>query len=433
MSQAATTSRLQDLRNWRPNRDQLLRFGISMLLSILLWGWVTQLQDPFETRTLSGNTVEVGNLPGNLQIVTALPDARVTVSGSRSEVRDVRQSEITVSADTSGISRAGTYQVPLTVTGANDNEVTVEPSEVTIQVDDRVSIVLPVSIDKTEASGNLVTNSEVNPRVSQVTVTGPSSAVNRVREVELPIVIDATTGSYDTSITPVAVDSAGQPVTEVDILPDTVLVEVDVQRQGRSVSVIPNVTGAPAEGYAVQQRRALPDTIVVDGPDELLANLLFVNTEPVDVSGATDSSSTMVGIADLPEGVTIIEPANGEVEVRVAIENSTISSQMLTGLPVEIRGLAIGTTGTVTPDTISIDVSAPAEILQQMTPADITVFVDVTGLEPGVYILSPGVSLPPGATWQATTVADSRIQVVVESDSEMATPINTDVGATPSS
>lgn len=432
MSQAPTRSRLQELRSWRPNRDQALRFGISMLLSILLWGWVTQLQDPFETRTLAGNSVEVGNLPANLQIVTALPDARVTVSGSRSEVRDVRQSEIIVTADTSGIARAGTFQVPLMVTGVNDNEVSVEPDEVTIQVDDRVSIVLPIRIDKTEASGELVTTSEVIPRVSQVTVTGPNSAVDRVREIVLPIVIDAASESYNTSLTPVAVDSAGQPVTEVEILPNTVLVEVEVQRQGKSVSVIPSVIGAPADGYAVQQRRALPDTIVVDGPDELLADLLFVNTEPVDVAGASNSFSAMVGIADLPDGVTIIEPANGLVEVRVAIEDATTSSQTVTDLPVEIRGLETGTVGRISPTTISIDVSAPVEVLQQMTPADIAASVDVAGLAPGTYILSPEVSLPPGATWQATTNDATRIRVVIERDTETGTPVNTSISATPS-
>jgi YbbR domain-containing protein len=433
MSQATVPNPLQELRNWRPNRDQVLRFGISMLLSILLWGWVTQLQDPFESRTLAGNSIEAGNLPGNLQIVTALPDARVTVSGSRSEVRDIRQSEIVVTVDTSGIARAGTYQVPLVVSGADASDVSVEPDEVSIQVDERISIVLPVRIEKTEATGELVTDSEVVPRVSQVTVSGPSSAVNRVHEVVLPIVIDAANENYDTSLTPVAVDSTGQPVSEVEILPGTVLAQVEVRRQGRSVSVIPNVTGAPADGYAVQQRRALPDTIVVDGPDELLANLLFVNTEAVDVSGATNSISTMVGISDLPEGVTIIEPATGMVEVRVAIEDATTSAQPVTDLPVDIRGLEAGLVGTVTPATLSIDVSAPADVLQLMTPADISVSVDVTGLEPGVYILSPEVSLPPGATWRASGADAARLRVVIEEEGEAGTPVVPITAATPSS
>ena len=423
MSQAPATSRLQELKNWRPTREQLLRFAISLLLSVLLWGWVTQVQDPYRERQLAGITIQEGSLPDNLQVVTSLPDARVTVSGSRSDVDAVRQSEIVVTTDTTGISTAGTWQVPLTVSGADVSEVSVEPREVTIQVDERVSVVLPIRVETTEATGDLVTTSEVQPRVSQVTVTGPRSAVDRVHEVILPIAIDDTNTSYDTSIVPIAVDATGQPITEVQILPDSVIVHVEVQRQGRSVSVIPNVTGSPAEGYAVQQRRALPDTIVVNGPEELLGNLLFVNTEPVDVSGVTESISTIVGIADLPEGVTIVEPASGQVEVRVAIEDATTTSQSIPNLPVAVLGLASGRTATVEPETISIDVSAPTEVLQQMTPADITVLVDVSGLEPGTHVLTPEVSLPPGATWRTTTTDDSRIRVVIAEGGDEGTPV----------
>jgi YbbR domain-containing protein len=139
----------------------------------------------------------------------------------------------------------------------------------------------------------------------------------------------------------------------------------------------------------------------------------------------------MVGIADLPAGVTIIEPANGEVEVRVAIEDATTSSQPVTDLPIEIRGLGTGTVATVTPATISIDVSAPAEILQKMTPADIAVTVDVTGLEPGVYILSAEVALPSGATWRASSADGTRVRVVIERGTEIGTPVTVPVQATP--
>ncbi len=423
MSQAPATSRLQELKNWRPTREQLLRFAISLLLSVLLWGWVTQVQDPFRERNLAGITIQEGSLPDNLQIVTSLPDARVTVSGSRSDVEAVRQSEIVVTTDTSGISNAGTFQVPLTVSGVDVSEVSVEPREVTIQIDERETVVLPLRVDKTEAAGDQVTTSDVQPRVSQVTVTGPRSAVDRVHEVILPIAIDESNVSYDTSIVPIAVDATGLPITEVQILPETVLVHVEVQRQGRSVSVIPNVTGSPADGYAVQQRRALPDTIVVNGPEELLADLLFVNTDPVDISGVTESISTVVGISDLPEGVTIIEPANGQVEVRVAIEDSTTTSQSIPNLPVAVLGLAEGQSAVVEPQAISIDVSAPSEVLQQMTPADVTVLVDVSGLEPGIHVLTPEVSLPPGATWRTTTMDDSRIRVVISESGDVGTPV----------
>ena len=105
--------------------------------------------------------------------------------------------------------------------------------------------------------------------------------------------------------------------------------------------------GVPDEGFAIQQRRAIPDTIIVDGPADVLDDLLFVNTEAVDISGATESVSTVVALTGLPEGVTIVEPASGRVEVRVAIEDTSATTQTLSDLPVQVVGLEEGLTASV--------------------------------------------------------------------------------------
>jgi YbbR domain-containing protein len=426
--QTPTDSRFQQLIKFRPNRNQVVSFTISLILAIILWGWVTQIQDPFDSKVLAGNTMQAGSLPDNLQIVTSLPDARVTLEGSRSEVQPIRQSDITVTADTSGINEAGTFQVPVIVSGADVSEVTVEPGQITIQVDERMSRVVPVRVS-TGDSASVAIGNEIVPSVSQVTVSGPRSAVERVTEVILPVPLDeAQVSDYDSLVTPYAVDAEGLRINEVEILPSTVPVTVEVERRGKSISVIPNITGVPAEGYTVQVRRALPDTIVVDGPDEALADLLFVNTEAVDVSDATQSISTTVGIADLPEGVTIIDPPSGEIEVRVAIEDTSTSSQTLSGLPIEVLGLEPGMEAAIDPTTISIQVSAPLDILQIMTPSDITVLVDLTDLGPGTHVIMPEVTLPQGATWASADPSASRILVVISEDPD-ATPVA--ISATP--
>jgi YbbR domain-containing protein len=421
-------STFQQLIKFRPNRNQVVSFTISLILAIMLWGWVTQIQDPFDSKTLAGNTIQVGSLPEDLQIVTSLPDARVTLEGARSQVQPIRQSDITVTADTSSVTGPGTYQVPVLVSGADVSKVTVDPGQITLQVDERMSRVVPVKVSTGESMSEAIGN-EIVPSVSQVTVSGPRSAVERVTEVILPVTLDeAQVSDYDSLVTPYAVDAEGLRINEVEILPSTIPVTVEVQRRGKSISVIPNITGVPAEGYTIQVRRALPDTIVVDGPEEALADLLFVNTEAVDVTDATRSISTTVGIADLPEGVTIIDPPNGQIEVRVAIEDTSTSSQTLTGLPIAVLGLEPGLTAEIEPTSISIQVSAPLDILQIMTPSDITVLVDLTGLEPGTHVIVPEVTLPSGATWASGDPNAARIIVVISEDPN-ATPVV--VSATP--
>lgn len=403
---------LVDQLHLRPSRTQWIRFGVSLALAILFWGWVTELQDPLTEKTITGVPIEIGELPDSLLVVTSLPTSTVVIEGAESQVRPVSQTDVTVRVDLSEVAEPGEFQVPLIADVPNINNASVLPNEVTIQVDERVSELFPLELTYTDPEDQTRSVTSVTAEVSQVTVTGPNSAVERVAEVILPVSIGQQTESFEDTYIPFAVDSGGQRVSEVTILPETVLTTVEVETQGKAVSVIPTIAGVPADGYSVQQRRAIPDTIIVDGPAEVIDDLLFVNTEPVDVTEANQSISTNVGLADLPEGVTIIEPSGSTIEVRVAIEDISTSSQTLTDLPVEPLGLGEGLTAGFMPGTISIQVSAPIDILQAMTPEDISIWVDLSGLGPGTHIVNPEVTVPQGATWQ--TAEPMEISVAID-------------------
>ncbi len=416
----ASFTRLIDQLHLRPSRTQWIRFGVSLALAVLFWGWVTELQDPLTEKTISGVPIEVGELPNSLEVVSTLPTATVMIEGAQSRVRPISQPDITVQADFAGIDGPGEFQVPLSAEVPGINNPSVEPNEVTIQVDERATELFPLDVT-TADSPDQTRTVNAQAAVSQVTVSGPTSAVERVAEVILNVTIDQQTESFEETYMPFAVDSEGQRVSEVEILPETILTSVEVQTRGKAVSVIPTVTGVPAEGYSVQQRRALPDTIIVDGPQEVIDDLLFVNTDPVDVTDANQSISTNVGLADLPEGVTVIEPAGGTIEVRLAIEDISTSSQTLNDLPVEPLGLADGLSAGFEPATVSLQVSAPIDILQVMTPEDISVWVDLSGLNPGTHTVVPEVTVPQGATWQAT----EPLEVIVTIESASVASPNT--------
>jgi YbbR domain-containing protein len=411
----------RQLESWtfRPSKTQWLRFGISLALAILLWGWVTQLQDPYITRTIANVNVELGQLPESMQVVSTLDDVVVTLKGAESRLAGIRASDVSVQIDTSGITEPGSYRVPLIVDAPNVNNRSVEPGEVLIQVDERVSEIFPVEVSSSDPADQTRAVTNVVPAVTQVTVTGPKTAVDRVAKVILPVTIDRQTQSYDAAYAPQAVDESGQTIAEVEILPESISTHVELQTRGKSVSVITVVTGDPADGYSIQQRRAIPDTIVVEGSADVLDDLLFVNTDPVDVTGATQSVSTRVGLADLPPGVTILEPTSGTVEVRVAIQDTSATSQTLTGLPIETVGMEDGLTASFDADEVSIQVSAPVEVLQAMTQDDIGILVDLAGYGPGTYRVTPSVTVPQGVTWLGSN--PDTILVTIRSE-DSATP-----------
>ncbi len=379
-------------------RSHVLRFFTALLLALVTWGWVTQATDPISRTVYSEVEIDSPTLSSDLVMVTTLPRASVTVEGPRSDVSQINRSMVSLQIDTSGVTAAGEYRLPLVAdvpdTGAR---VSVEPSFVHVQIDELTSRVMPIQVRQTSAETSTRVVSNVVPAVSQVTVSGPSSAVDRVDAVILPVTFENQTTSVTSLFVPFAVDENDQLVTEVTILPEQIMTQVELKSTGKVLSVIPSITGQPADGYSTLQRTVLPSSITVDGPADALADLLFVNTEPVDITGASQSVSQRVGIADLPAGVTILEPASGQVEVRVAVEDTSATSQTLSNLPVNALNVPDGYEVTIQPETVDVSVQGTVSTLSGMTSDDITVVVDIRGLEAGTHIVTPVVALPDNA------------------------------------
>lgn len=407
---------------FKPNRNQIARFLVSLLIATFLWGWVTQLNDPFQTMIYRELDVSVEPLGDSLEVVTTLPRVAVTIEGPESEVSSIDRTDISVTLDTSEIQEAGEYRAPLIVSAPEGpSQQTVDPGEIPITVEEHVSEEMLVEVERTVNENDPREVISITPDTTQVTVSGPSSAVNRVDRVVLPVTIDNQSATFEETYTPYAVDTNGQRVSEVEVLPGQIETTVEIQTRGKTVSVIPRIVGIPAEGYSVQQRAALPGTVVVDGPEEALETLLFVNTEPVDVTDATQSISRSVGLADLPAGVTVIDPPGGQVEVRVALENISSSAQTLTALPVQTINLGDGLDAELSSRTLDVTLDGLSSELAQMTPEDVKVRLDLEGLGPGTHDIAPEITVPQGVTWVSNTPETIEV-MITGSEQEASTP-----------
>jgi YbbR domain-containing protein len=402
---------------FRPTRVQIIRFAFSLLIATVLWGWVTELNDPFITVRYRELDVSAGPLDDSLRVVTTLPRATVTLRGPESSVEDITRDEISVLLDTSEVTEPGEYRLELeVVTPEGPSSKSVNPDELPVTIEQEVSEVMPLEVRHAVPQDDPREITSTVPETTQVTVSGPASAVSRVEEVILPVSLDNHQSSFEEVFTPYAVDPQEQRVSEVQILPEQIMTSVEIRSRGKTVSVIPVIEGVPHEGFSVQQRAALPDSIVVDGPDEALESLLFVNTEPISIAGATQSISSEVGLSNLPPGVTVIEPESGKVEVRVAIEDTTSTAQTLTDLRVEPINLEPGLGAVIEPEVVDVTVDGPGSTLSSMTPSDVKTRVDLSGLGPGTYEVSPEITVPQGVTWVSNS--PETVQVTISAVQE---------------
>ena len=382
-------------------KANLIRMIISLILALILWGWINTIEDPRRGRTFDNLTVTSQNLNSDLVLTTTVPNASVHLEGPQSAVLPLTPSRIVPLIDLSNITEPGVYTVPIETADIDEIwTVDVTPSEIQLTVERRVSKTMAL---QTEIAGEIGSNRQINSitaSVSEVTVEGSETAVNLVASVGLPVTVGTQTRTFTENFSPVARDADGAIVDDVVIDPGTVSVTVDISQRGKEVAVVPQFAGLPASGYRVTGQVSNPLTVIVDGPSDWLADVVAVQTEPIDITGATESVRQTVAIVDLPPGASVITPSDGQVNVQISI--------VADGVRQEFLGLQVVATNAgafnvlIEPSQIDVTLFGTASALAQLTSSDILVRVDVTGLGPGVYQLTPEVSLPQGVTWVAS-------------------------------
>ena len=384
-------------------KANLWRLGASLVLAFVLWGWVSTIEDPSSKRTFSDLPIVVQDLSDNLTITTPLPRVAVQLEAPRSIMAPITASQVVPYIDLSNISTPGTYDVPVKVNEIGEVwHTTITPKSLHLTIERLVTATYPLAWEAADNGGtNLRIINDVTPSVENVTVTGSESAVNSVSKVVLPITLDNQLRTFAGTFTPQAVDASGSVIGNVTINPSPITATVQLTTRGKSVAVLPQVIGRPAEGYQSDTYVVNPATVVVDGPAELLDTIMFVQTEPVDIQNADGTVQKRVSMTGLPQGVTVIEPSSGEVDVVVPITQIGVR-QDLPGQHVEGVNLGPGLGVTIQPNEITVTVIGPDAALSSIGAGDISVQVDLSGLGPGTYTLEPKVRVPQGVTWIAS-------------------------------
>jgi YbbR domain-containing protein len=431
--------RVRELLAGRFTRADLSRLVASLVLATLLWGWVSLITDPEVTRSFSDLPLQYEPLGGDLLIVTELPTIDVRLTGPESVIDDISRDEIVVSIPTDQIDKPDDYRLTVRIdTPDGVRKRQASPAQIPLTVERSVAETFPLHylLEELPPDDPRQVGAFQPAEESAVTVSGPESVVERVEEVVLRIEIGSRTRDFESEFTPAALDANGNDVPEVTIAPSQIRGTVPISQRGQPVAVFTRLQGVPAEGYEVVDRTIVPATVRVDGPQEVLDRLLTISTEPVDISGRTETFNQQVALdlSTLPPGVTVIDPASGLVEVVVQISQRGVT-QTLPAQPVMVIGRGAGLSVSSEPESVAVVVFAAQEQIAALSAGDIVVTVDVTGLGPGTYELTPVVAIPPSMRWIRTEPVEVQVTIAA-SEPDAATPAPPDgdrAGGTPSS
>lgn len=292
---------------WSNNSMMLL----SVLLAILLWLYVNNVQNPLKEQEFKVPVDTRGEVPQNLTISGLPQSVSVRVQGKNAQLSGIRAADFQAIVDLSSIEEGSTTR-PIQVTAPSGLQVMqVNPTRVDITVERVIQKQIPLKVViKGEAqSGYTVLEPVIQP--TAVLAQGPNRILKSIKTLEIGVDISGTSQNVEQVLM--------IPLPQgISASPDRVKVLVPVTQElpSKTLPVIPRYVGTPGELNQVVRAIPQPATVQVYAPIEVLKNLESISTEPVRVDGLTENALKEARLL-LPEGVVDVIPGRVEVAIQV--------------------------------------------------------------------------------------------------------------------
>lgn len=381
---------------------------LAVLLAVCLWAGLIS-QDPTLTRerVFSDASISVSgedSLRRNSGlIVTSGLDAesltaRMTVDVPQRAYTTVSVSNYNPRVDLTRITETGTQTLKvLTTSTATYGTVTdVSPSTLTVEVDQYVTNYrIPVTANLEGSYPEGFYGGALTLEPSSVAVSGPASVVNQLARISVEF--DASSLSARAGTVRIAMpmrfldregrelDSSLLEVSSAGVVLRTILAQQTLYpTRLLSISTAALTSGEPAEGYRVKSVTVTPATVLAAGDEDSLSSLdeLFVNNT-VDLSGASESFTQTLRLKK-PSGIEYL--GTDSVTVCVEIE-PTLISRTFSGVKLFARGTSAQKKVSLSARTLDVALTGPQTLLENLRAANVSLFVDVSGLEAGEYEL----------------------------------------------
>ena len=367
----------------------------SFALAMAVWISAVTAADPDEVRAPITVPVEIIGQDTSLVRTNGVPAViEVTLRAPQSVWEQLTAQENSVRAflDLSGLG-AGEHVVEIKV------QVAVRPTQIVLANPTTVTIILEpfatetlslnLSLSGQPATGYRAGDAVTDP--TEVVVSGPKSLIDKATRARVRVNLSGSRESVDQAILIEVLDEQNSPLDGITVTPQTAHVNIPISQQGgfRDVAVKVVVQGQQAAGYRLENISVFPPVVTVFASDpQLIKNISgVVDTQPLDIQDAKNDITTRLGLS-LPENITIVGAQTVQVEVGISPIQTSLT---LLNQQINIIGLPNGMIAQISPQTVDVILSGPLPVLDILTPQDITITVDVTGLDVGIHQLTPKV------------------------------------------
>jgi YbbR domain-containing protein len=393
-------------------RSTTLRLVTAVLLSFALWVFVSYTQNPDQRSQYENIPVEIDGLEPGMLVVneegaprTSRPQVNVLVDADAETLQGLRASDLRAFVDVSG-REAGEHSVPVNVVTTRSGLARVrpiaQPEFLVLRLEQEITRTVPLSI---ELTGSVPFGFEAgDPRVTirgetltSVSIRGPQGRVERVANAQISADIAGLAANYNSPRPIEAEDADGQAVAGVTIEPSTanLLVPISSSVGIKRVPVVPQIAGQPASGFVVAGISVEPRLVTLTGSSGPLDELSDISTFDVDVTGATQTFSRTVPLEE-PLNVRLGFNEPRTALVTVVIEPIARPFQVTLPVSVQVVDIPPGVLVSLSPQVVQVSFTGSAAALNRLSEETLVATVSLRDRGPGVYELTPVLTLPNG-------------------------------------
>ncbi len=361
-------------------------FILAVIISIGIWTYMSLNSSNDTTVTISNVPIQMDLSESSrklgLQIFTdEKQTASVTVTGNRTILGSVTESDLTVTAAASSVNSSGNFTLPVSaakknlssnfqITGSTPSSVSVMVDyykESTFQIQDKILFGVA---DGYYGATSLPYNS--------ITISGPQTEVMKIKQVAaVASVEDNLLETTDVEADIVLYDENGNELSQKLLTMSfrTLTATISVLTE-KSVKVEAGYVNKPSGLDLTNLVEIHPSGILLAGPDDVMKTLVSVKTEEIDFATLSDEAVTFNTLAiNIPEKCKNI---SNNATAQVKIDLSGMTKKTFDVDTFKVEGLSSAYKAEVTSKNISVTVIGPKSEIESLDADKITATISAT-------------------------------------------------------
>lgn len=423
--------------------DNLILKVLSVLMAILIWIVVLNINDPNKTRIITGVKVEVMNesvITDNGQVYTITEGQliNVTVTGPRTIVDSLKASDFTATADFKDLSQANSvpinveineyaYQQKVTINKTSYNTIQLSIENLTEEEYD-----VEVRYAGTAADNYVVAETKLDSPT--VKVTAPESVHENIKQVSVTVDISGAAKDFEVTVPVKVYDSKAVELVQAEnnVSVDTTNIKASntVYYTKKIPVVYDEITGR-VNGLEISRISLSMNEVSIMGRKEAVDEVtqLVLPTESIVIDGTGSEVSREYDLEELlPTGVCLNNTSK-TLTLTVFLEETVQKVLTINVADIGIKNIPDGMDASIVDSgTVSITIEGTKQIIDGLDTDSISAFVSLRYLEEGITSVPVELQLAEGV--EQVTNATVRISLTSTESRQTTEPEITEPGTT---